>query len=174
MNKKGFAVSGILYTVLVIFLTSMVIILFNLQNRKTILDELKLEAVEAVEEDNNYEYLLNEINNLKAQLSDPVLLGTIETTDKKQTISADTTPYRKILVEIVQKSTGIIFLSKEFYISHLNLNSTNGYNAMDSLYHSSSWTMYYVYDIRKDSLGAYYISNSWKDSTTIVKFYGIK
>ena len=156
MNKKGFAVSGILYTVLVIFLTSMVIILFNLQNRKTILDELKLEAVEAVEEDNNYEYLLNEI------------------TDKKQTISADTTPYRKILVEIVQKSTGIIFLSKEFYISHLNLNSTNGYNAMDSLYHSSSWTMYYVYDIRKDSLGAYYISNSWKDSTTIVKFYGIK
>ena len=29
-----------------------------------VLDELKLEAIEAVEEDNNYEYLLNEIKIL--------------------------------------------------------------------------------------------------------------
>lgn len=69
MNKKGFAVSGILYTVLVIFLTSMVIILFNLQNRKTILDELKLEAVEAVEEDNNYEALLEKVQSLETEVN---------------------------------------------------------------------------------------------------------
>ncbi len=69
MNKKGFAVSGILYTVLVIFLTSMVIILFNLQNRKTILDELKLEAVEAVEEDNNYEALLEKVQLLETEVN---------------------------------------------------------------------------------------------------------
>lgn len=69
MNNKGFAVSGILYTILIIFMVSMITLLFNLQNRKTILDELKADAVDAVESDNNYEYLLNEINTLKAQIS---------------------------------------------------------------------------------------------------------
>lgn len=68
MNNKGFAVTGILYTILIIFMVSMVTLLFNLQNRKTILDELKADAVDAVESDNNYEYLLNEINALKAQI----------------------------------------------------------------------------------------------------------
>lgn len=68
MNNKGFAISGILYTILIIFMVSMITLLFNLQNRKTILDELKTDAVEAVESDNNYEYLLNEINALKASI----------------------------------------------------------------------------------------------------------
>lgn len=68
MNNKGFAVSGILYTIFMIFLVTISIMLFNLQNRKTILDELKIDAVNAVESDNNYEYLLNEINSLKAQI----------------------------------------------------------------------------------------------------------
>lgn len=66
MNDKGFAISGILYTILIIFMVSMITLLFNLQNRKTILDELKADTVDAVESDNNYEYLLNEINTLKA------------------------------------------------------------------------------------------------------------
>lgn len=68
MNNKGFAVSGILYTIFMIFLVTISIMLFNLQNRKTILDELKIDAVNAVESDNNYEYLLSEINSLKAQI----------------------------------------------------------------------------------------------------------
>ena len=68
MNNKGFAVSGILYTIFMIFLVTISIMLFNLQNRKTILDELKIDAVNAVESDNNYEYLLNEINGLKSQI----------------------------------------------------------------------------------------------------------
>ena len=79
MNNKGFAVSGILYTIFMIFLVTISIMLFNLQNRKTILDELKIDAVNAVESDNNYEYLLNEINglkleinNLKSETSNPV------------------------------------------------------------------------------------------------------
>ena len=54
MNNKGFAVSGILYTIFMIFLVTISIMLFNLQNRKTILDELKIDAVNAVESDNNY------------------------------------------------------------------------------------------------------------------------
>lgn len=68
MNNKGFAISGILYTILIIFVVSISIMLFNLQNRKTILDELKTEAVEAVESDNNYEYLLDRINGLEYEL----------------------------------------------------------------------------------------------------------
>ncbi len=69
MNNKGFAVSGILYTIFMIFLVTISIMLFNLQNRKTILDELKIDAVNAVESDNNYEYLLNEINSLKLEIN---------------------------------------------------------------------------------------------------------
>lgn len=69
MNNKGFAVSGILYTIFMIFLVTISMMLFNLQNRKTILDELKIDAVNAVESDNNYEYLLNEINGLKLEIN---------------------------------------------------------------------------------------------------------
>lgn len=68
MNNKGFAITGILYTILIMFLVFISMMLFNLQNRKTILDELKVDAVNAVESDNNYEYLLNEINSLKSQI----------------------------------------------------------------------------------------------------------
>lgn len=65
MNNKGLAISGILYTILLIFIVAIAMMLFNLQNRKTILDELKADSVDAVESDNNFEYLLNEINTLK-------------------------------------------------------------------------------------------------------------
>lgn len=75
MNNKGFAVSGILYTIFMIFLVTISIMLFNLQNRKTILDELKIDAVNAVESDNNYEYLLNEINSLKSQIGTNSISG---------------------------------------------------------------------------------------------------
>lgn len=41
MKNKGFAISGILYTILLIFLCLLMMILFRLQNRKNILDQLK-------------------------------------------------------------------------------------------------------------------------------------
>lgn len=69
MNDKGFAVTGILYTVLVIFLVSITIMLYNLQNRKTILDTLKADTVEAVEENNNFDYLNDRINELEGQIN---------------------------------------------------------------------------------------------------------
>lgn len=50
MNKKGFAISGMLYTILLIFVTLLIMLLYNLQNRKTILDELKIDVVEANEQ----------------------------------------------------------------------------------------------------------------------------
>lgn len=88
MNNKGFAVSGILYTIFMIFLVTISIMLFNLQNRKTILDELKIDAVNAVESDNNYEYLLNEINSLKSEMSS---LKSVETSDIELTSNATKT-----------------------------------------------------------------------------------
>ncbi len=100
MNNKGFAVSGILYTIFMIFLVTISIMLFNLQNRKTILDELKIDAVNAVESDNNYEYLLNEINSLKAQIGstdisnvgDGTITGAINNLQNVETADIPLTP----------------------------------------------------------------------------------
>lgn len=75
MNNKGFAITGVLYSVLLIFVVMITTLLFNLQNRKTILDELKIDAINAVESDNNYEYLLGEINKLKSQVGTTDISG---------------------------------------------------------------------------------------------------
>lgn len=48
MNNKGFAVSGILYTILLVFLSLIVMLLFNLQNKKTLLDEMKNETINMI------------------------------------------------------------------------------------------------------------------------------
>ena len=48
MNNKGFAVSGILYTLLLIFITILVMLLFNFQNKKNILDKLKQDTLNKI------------------------------------------------------------------------------------------------------------------------------
>ena len=45
MNKKGFAVSGILYTILLIFLALIYMLLMNFKNKKNLLDQLKSEVI---------------------------------------------------------------------------------------------------------------------------------
>ena len=65
MNKKGFAVSGIIYTILLIFVLFLTMMLYNLQDRKTILDEIKTDAVKAVEEENTLESLQARIELLE-------------------------------------------------------------------------------------------------------------
>lgn len=114
MNNKGFAISGILYTILVILLISIVMMLFNLQNRKTILDELKADVVDAVESDNNYEYILNEINNLKAQI-DNVITDTISLSNSNNAIG-ELTYYEK---------NGVVYVNGYIDSSTTN-NSING------------------------------------------------
>ena len=49
MNNKGFAITGILYSILVLFMVLVALLLFNLQNKKTILDKLKSDTLESVE-----------------------------------------------------------------------------------------------------------------------------
>ncbi len=49
MKKKGFATSAVLYTMLLLFLVVLVGILNNLQNKKTILDQLKVETINAIQ-----------------------------------------------------------------------------------------------------------------------------
>jgi hypothetical protein len=94
MNNKGFAISGILYSVLTIFLVLIILLLFNLQNKKTILDQLKLDTIDAVESDNNYQYLLDEINDLKTQIgtSDISSLGDGTLTGSIAAINTNLTP----------------------------------------------------------------------------------
>lgn len=48
MNNKGFAVSGILYALLLIFITILVMLLFNFQNKKNILDKLKQDTLNKI------------------------------------------------------------------------------------------------------------------------------
>ena len=53
MNNKGFAVAGILYSILILFIIFIVLIMFNLQNKKRILDKLKTDTLNIIE--NNVE-----------------------------------------------------------------------------------------------------------------------
>ncbi len=132
MNNKGFAVSGILYTIFMIFLVTISIMLFNLQNRKTILDELKIDAVNAVESDNNYEYLLNEINGLKSQIGtnsisgigDGTITGAISNLQNVETadisLTSNVTKISSAMSAMVLKSG-----NQKRYIMNFRLNVTD-------------------------------------------------
>ena len=49
MNNKGFAITGVLYSVLVLFIVLVALLLFSLQNKKTILDRMKEDTIESIE-----------------------------------------------------------------------------------------------------------------------------
>lgn len=69
MNNKGFAFSGILYTLLLVFIVSMCMLLYNLQGRKTLLDRLKTDTVDAIEKDSDFDYLIDKINELQIEIN---------------------------------------------------------------------------------------------------------
>lgn len=71
MKKQGFATSGILYTVLLLFVALLFGVLQNLQNKKTILDQLKIETISALNCD--CAYLREEIDTLKDYLRQTLL-----------------------------------------------------------------------------------------------------
>lgn len=48
MNNKGFAISGILYVLLLMFITILVMLLYNFQNKKNVLDKLKQDTAEEI------------------------------------------------------------------------------------------------------------------------------
>ncbi len=48
MNNKGFAISGILYVLLLMFITILVMLLYNFQNKKNVLDRLKQDTTEDI------------------------------------------------------------------------------------------------------------------------------
>jgi hypothetical protein len=69
MNNKGFAISGILYSILIIFVASIAIMLYNLQNKKTVLDQIKLDAVEAVNLETKVDYITEKYNKCEEELT---------------------------------------------------------------------------------------------------------
>lgn len=69
MNNKGYAMTGILYTVLIVFVLLMVSLLMNLQNRKNILQELKTEAVNAINKNTEIEYYKGQLSACQNELS---------------------------------------------------------------------------------------------------------
>lgn len=56
MNNKGFAVSGILYTILLIFLALLMMLLFNFEGKKNILDNIKSELYNDVNDAKYFKY----------------------------------------------------------------------------------------------------------------------
>lgn len=79
--KKGFATSGILYTVLLLFVALLFGVLQNLQNKKTILDQLKIETVDALNCDCST--LLNKIEEAKQKFTVPNTRTEVNITDYK-------------------------------------------------------------------------------------------
>ncbi|MDD3453711.1 MAG: hypothetical protein PHN42_05535 [Bacilli bacterium] len=63
--NKGFASTGILYTILIISLVLLTSVLSDLQNKKSILDNIKSETVEAVDDKLECSYAEEEITLLK-------------------------------------------------------------------------------------------------------------
>lgn len=68
--KKGFATSAILYTLLLLFMAVMVGILNNLENKKTILDALKQDTINALEQDTMIDAILDQIGIINQKISD--------------------------------------------------------------------------------------------------------
>ncbi len=101
MKKKGFATSAILYTILLLFLVLLVGILNNLQNRKMILDTLKEQTKQELEnrkeklEDNQYYEKL--LNGAYPELKEGLIPVTIEKdgTVKKADLTKEWYSYEK-------------------------------------------------------------------------------
>ncbi len=79
MNNKGFAISGILYSILILFLVVLALFLFNMKNKKTILDSLKQDTMDSIDgidrkkmriDAREVEYSKNSIENVKQALDD--------------------------------------------------------------------------------------------------------
>ena len=70
-NNKGFAISGIMYAILIISLLLVLGTLKTLQNRKTIIDKVKSETADALEI-NNYQELLSKVEQLENGIVDKI------------------------------------------------------------------------------------------------------
>lgn len=77
-NKKGFAISGVLYTLLLVFLIVLISGLNSLRGKKQILDQIKTETVDAIDQpweielanlQNQINHLVTENNYLKDEIS---------------------------------------------------------------------------------------------------------
>ena len=68
--KRGFATSAILYTMLLLFIILLVNILSNLQNKKTILDTLKKETINALQQDTIIDSILEQIIMINNKIVD--------------------------------------------------------------------------------------------------------
>lgn len=65
MKNKGFASTGVLYTILIIFLTLILLLLIDLQTKKSILDSIKEETVSAIDSKLECSYLDDKLNDLE-------------------------------------------------------------------------------------------------------------
>ena len=100
----------------------------------------------------------------------PTSLDTWDTTTPIEPISN----FKKVLVVLKQNGSGIVFLTKEFYTNTLPPIGSSGYNAVDSLYVNTTYTVYTMYKITDSIIGAQFGTNGWIGNVTQVSFYGVK
>lgn len=94
--KKGFATSGILYTVLLLFIALLFGVLQNLQNKKTILDQLKSETVNAIACDCTQ--ILKQLNDLTVEVQTKGTLELIGTASNTRKVSYDSSRYSELVI----------------------------------------------------------------------------
>lgn len=103
--KKGFATSAILYTMLLLFIVLLTGILNNLQNKKTILDALKKDTVNALQQGTVVDAILDQIGLINANFIDL----------EKRVANLENNTYNKEQIDTMLQDT-IIKKGKGIYI----------------------------------------------------------
>lgn len=164
--KKGFATSGILYTILLLFVALLFGVLQNLQNKKTILDRLKAETVNALNCD------CNQINQDILELKQAGNWKLLKEVTGKTEISLANIEYQELFVVVTYGQYNFPYTIPKIALT----NSTQYFfNGSYKSYGSSEIYAYYtglqanLDKINLDQMTRNYISNVASDITSSAK-----
>lgn len=170
--KRGYAVSGILYTILILFMVLMLSFLYSMQNKKGVLDKLKTEVVNATNCSSDLVAAKTKISDLETQLNGvyekELLISILGSTTF---ISIDTTDLSKYdwLIFIIQdtKSNGEVYDIKSIikYSDLVTYNSDTNYFIITGKNKDDIIKIYYSSDTS--------IFVSTTNSTDYITVYGV-
>lgn len=158
LNNKGFALTSIIYMLIVLFLLTMLLVLANLATRKVVLDKIK----------NDVKYNLNQgglvAQNIYIVTFDPTL-GQIDQTSKQVKYNE---PYGELPTPTREGYKFIGWRGKNLFtglVKGVYINNVNGEIGSDATFASSDYI-----EINTD-LNNYYLSGLSSDLWSFVAFY---
>ena len=169
LNNQGFAISGIMYAILIISLLLVLGTLKTLQNRKTIVDKLKSETVNAADS-NNYQELLNRVvaleNNTSAKINLPI--GSIHISVTDDTVDKVKTHFEGEWESFGQGRTifGFDATQDEFNAVEKNSGSLTHNHSLEAGYAKLNWSGGYIYGFYKTGLSSWNSGSSRSISAT--------